>query len=142
MISDVYFRTIKKMYVSHHLSVSLIFSKLCFFLRRKHMYSCFIPNPEALCLKGPPSAQGVCLWVSHPISYCPASLRVLSQRECFGGSCSLFHSINIFPLANGYRLNSLVLPKVEMRQDSKRNEKGVGELLCGNLALKKPVPLP
>ena len=26
------------------------------------MYSCFIPNPEALCLKGPPSAQGVCLW--------------------------------------------------------------------------------
>lgn len=101
------------------------------------MYSYFIPNPEALCLKGPPSAEGVCLWVLHPISCCPHSFRVLSQRECFGGSSSSFHIINIFPLDKGYRLNSLVLPKVEMRQDSERNEKGVGELLCRNLSFKK-----
>ena len=99
------------------------------------MYSYFIPNPEALCLKGPPRAE--CVFVGFT-SYLllPSLIQSLESERMFQ-RVKFIISHKYFPLDKGYRLNSLVLPKVEMREDSERNEKGVGELLCGNLSFKK-----
>lgn len=46
------------------------------------MYSYFIPNPEALCLKGPPKAECVCLWV---LSYLllPSLIQNLESERMF-----------------------------------------------------------
>lgn len=83
-------------------------------------------------------SQGATHFVRHVcvcriLSADPSFIQCL-ESECFGGSSSSFSIINIIPLEKCYRLNSLVFPKVELKQDSERNEKRVvGRVLYGDL---------